>query len=83
MNKPNNPLFRLSKARANISPSTPGIGMCAPVLTTINTLSVKIIRERSPGIVNTFYLVNHNSVAVPPAFSILCFADLLKTVAVI
>ena len=58
LNNPNSPVFMSVKASARLSPSTPGIGMCAPMRTIIKTPIVKRIRCLSSGIMKILLILS-------------------------
>ena len=53
LNNPNREFCKLVNAPARASPSTPGIGICAPIRTMMRILTVKRILLRSSGITKT------------------------------
>ena len=58
LNRPNNVSCNLSKAPANALASTPGIGMCAPILTTMRMEKVKKILSLSSGILKIVLILS-------------------------
>jgi len=73
LNKPKSEFSRLVKAPARASPSTPGIGICAPIRTMMRILTVKRILLRSSGITKTlliflYYFQNIFNYVIPRKF---------------
>jgi hypothetical protein len=58
LNNPKRVFFMSEKAPVRASPLTPGMGICAPTLTTISTPMVKRIRCLNSGIVKIFLILS-------------------------